>query len=444
MSSVALNNSVAGAASQPKAVQAGKNWVQNQPTVIKILKIALLIIGIGALFAAPFVATLIPVWAVLTLIGGGLVSLVASKVLYAKDEALKKSSSPTPESPASRQSPSPAALPPAPPKVAAPALPPASPQAAPVVPLVAAQQPPAPAALPPAPPRVAAPALPPAPPRAAPAQQPAAPAAHAPLSKEQLWNLLGQKTINNLPHLKIAAQLQGIGYLGPNEVNHRYVNVAYARDTAVTVRGKLYPANRVGEGIAVRKMIATQAPLPADFEAFWQMVFDKDGAIIDLTTPQDVNDGKADKYYPDLNQNPSEFGSVKVKCTKIEKKNFREFEVECGGVTKTIRRLRVTDVPDGTAPDLNVLRNILTTIKDNYPDQLVIHCSAGIGRTGIVIAGLTLEEAVANGTVTLANLDEKLTDLVAALRKQREPGFVSTDDQLELLRQYGRSLLGAN
>jgi protein tyrosine phosphatase len=251
-----------------------------------------------------------------------------------------------------------------------------------------------------------------------------------------LWGHLSQKT---------QAQLQGLEFLSAKDLNHRFLNIRCPKKTAVAIAGQYLHANTVGEGIAQRSFVASQAPLAQDYEIFWKAIFEGNPTIFDLTTIEDQTDGGVTKYYPDKLNEAMKYGSMSVKLIEVSGRTYTyQIENTETEVVKNIKRCHYADWKDLSAvslPKLHALVQEVETLSPNPKDLLWIHCRAGVGRTGSLITALVLKEKIKLGEINKENLDGSLMDIIVELRKQRGPAFVQQKEQLDLLRQYANSLL---
>lgn len=71
----------------------------------------------------------------------------------------------------------------------------------------------------------------------------------------------------------------------------------------------------------------------------------------------------------------------------------------------------------------------------------LVHCVAGIGRTGTLITGLILKQQIVEGKIQAGNLASSLEEIILDLRIQRGSDFVATISQFNFLIEYGEMLL---
>lgn len=252
------------------------------------------------------------------------------------------------------------------------------------------------------------------------------------LSSKKLWKKLEKKTDD---------AMKKVPYFTHGEVRNRFPTILCPKNTVVKIGEQPFHANWVGEGVMERKMIVAQSPLPEDSSLFWQTVFATDGGIVDLSTESDQKIGWVTKYYPEPDQEEMH-GAVRVKCIS-RNHNMREFEVESGGERKTIKRFRYPTLLD--ADVLVSLKGVVTITKELVEtprNPLIVVCPSGVACSAMIAVAFALEEQVANQTITKANLNEKLIDLIVHFRKERGESFIQTEGQLEIMRKYAKALLG--
>nr|XP_039258287.1 receptor-type tyrosine-protein phosphatase alpha-like [Styela clava] len=162
-----------------------------------------------------------------------------------------------------------------------------------------------------------------------------------------------------------------------------------------------------------RKYIATQGPLATTVDDFWQMIIEhKCYLIVMLTKEREDGKKKCEKYWPDKNKNQM-FGSVLVE--NIHEVNYGSFIKRSITVKSRNKGLDVTlnvyqyqflKWPDHGAPaTTSDLLRMHRAVMENYEEigkgsPIVVHCSAGAGRTGTLIGfDILLDESKSVGSI---------------------------------------------
>ncbi|KAJ8340776.1 hypothetical protein SKAU_G00330670 [Synaphobranchus kaupii] len=171
----------------------------------------------------------------------------------------------------------------------------------------------------------------------------------------------------------------------------------------------------------VKPYVACQGPLPHTCSQFWQVVWEQHAhVIVMLTTLTERGRPKCHQYWPD----PPEvraYGSLEV-CCHSEECNlayvFRELTVTNveKGEERAVAHLQYVAWPDhGVPEDSADFLDFVSFVRNKRSDAepLIVHCSAGIGRTGVLI---TMETAM-----ELIEKDQPVypLEIVRRLRDQR-------------------------
>jgi receptor-type tyrosine-protein phosphatase gamma len=188
-----------------------------------------------------------------------------------------------------------------------------------------------------------------------------------------------------------------------------------------------------------RSYIACQAPLPRTFSAFWLMIWEHNATtIVMLTRFIENGQSKADQYWPNLVGQRAEIASLVITCQKINVINqhliHRIFTLSSNrlspdGETRTINHFQYLGWPDrGRPKSTKTIRYLIREINKPNIGPIVVHCSAGVGRSGTFIAiNLYLQEIRFNQEISIQ-------DVVRHLRKQRM-FMVQTSEQYMFIHQ---------
>lgn len=144
------------------------------------------------------------------------------------------------------------------------------------------------------------------------------------------------------------------------------------------------------------RYIATQGPLQSTTEDFWQVVLEQRcNLIIMLTTIIEKGRAKCYKYWPGVGEVLTMQNAI-VKCTKEETDEsgsfiFRDFtiiDVKNNQESWIIKHMQYIAWPDHGVPDspqqfLRFTRSVREHRVADVP--VIVHCSAGIGRTGVLV-----------------------------------------------------------
>ncbi|XP_019364797.1 PREDICTED: tyrosine-protein phosphatase non-receptor type 3 isoform X2 [Gavialis gangeticus] len=197
----------------------------------------------------------------------------------------------------------------------------------------------------------------------------------------------------------------------------------------------------------VNRYIATQGPLPHTCAHFWQVVWDhRLTLIIMLTTLTERGRTKCHQYWPDPPE-IMEYGNFRVKCQSEDctiAYVFREMvltniETEQEHIVTHLQYVAWPDhgVPDDSTDFLEFVNCMRPKRVKNEP--VLVHCSAGIGRTGVLV---TMETALC---LIERNQPVYPLDIVRKMRDQRAM-MVQTSSQYKfvceaILRVYKEGLI---
>ncbi len=203
---------------------------------------------------------------------------------------------------------------------------------------------------------------------------------------------------------------------------NRYENIRPYQWNKVTAGGKYINASWLSSSLHKNKYIATQAPLPNTCHLFWQMIYEyKIPAIYMLTSFCEKGQVKANCYWPTMGTS-LKIGSIIITLTdyrryshcQLEKRTFSIYS-RPDNISHLVQHYHYTGWPDFAAPKNQAILNKVLDLMDRHYNNgpQVIHCSAGVGRTGTLIALHSYLLARGAGIVV------KMYDIVKSLRKER-------------------------
>ncbi|XP_076015969.1 receptor-type tyrosine-protein phosphatase R [Genypterus blacodes] len=138
--------------------------------------------------------------------------------------------------------------------------------------------------------------------------------------------------------------------------------------------------------------IATQGPMVNTVNCFWQMAWQAESPVIIMITKLKEKNEKCVLYWPEKR---GIYGKVEVLVSSIrecEHYTTRSLTLKCGNQTRELQHYWYTSWPDHKTPDsaLPLLQLIDAVEADRRMSTamgpVIVHCSAGIGRTGCFIA----------------------------------------------------------
>ncbi|XP_074549109.1 receptor-type tyrosine-protein phosphatase mu-like isoform X10 [Halichoeres trimaculatus] len=175
--------------------------------------------------------------------------------------------------------------------------------------------------------------------------------------------------------------------------------------------------------------IATQGPMQETVYDFWRMVWQENtAAIVMVTNLVEVGRVKCCKYWPDDTEIYGDMKVTLIETQLLSEYVIRTFAVEKRGVAeiREIRQFHFTGWPDHGVPlQATGLLGFIRRVKAKTPPTagpMVVHCSAGAGRTGcFIVIDIMLDMAEREGVVDIYNCVREL--------RARRVNMVQTEEQ---------------
>lgn len=173
-----------------------------------------------------------------------------------------------------------------------------------------------------------------------------------------------------------------------------------------------------------RKYIAAQGPRDETVDDFWRMIWEQKATVIVMVTRcEEGNRNKCAEYWPSVEEGTRAFRDIAVtvndhkRCPDyiIQKLSIAHKKEKATG--REVTHIQFTSWPDHGVPEdphlLLKLRRRVNAFSNFFSGPIVVHCSAGVGRTGTYIGiDAMLEGLEAEGKVNVY-------DYVVKLRRQR-------------------------
>ncbi|XP_053549781.1 receptor-type tyrosine-protein phosphatase C isoform X2 [Bombina bombina] len=215
-----------------------------------------------------------------------------------------------------------------------------------------------------------------------------------------------------------------------NQPKNRYVDILPYDDNRVILseihgdNGSDYiNASYINGFKEPKKYIAAQGPKDETMNDFWRMIWEQKSSIIVMVTRcEEGNRNKCAQYWPSLDEDTETFGDIIVKIT--DENIFPDYITRKLHVVhkrekseREVTHIQFTVWPDHGVPDepnlLLKLRRRVNALSNFFSGPIIVHCSAGVGRTGTYISiDAMLERLEAEGSVNVY-------DFVVQLRRQR-------------------------
>ncbi|XP_071497864.1 putative receptor-type tyrosine-protein phosphatase mosPTP-1 [Diadema antillarum] len=190
-----------------------------------------------------------------------------------------------------------------------------------------------------------------------------------------------------------------------NKPKNRYTNIVAYESSRVLLQpvpgvpdSEYINANYIDGFNRQKAYIATQGPLKSTFDDFWRLVWEQKSVVIVMITKlEERGRRKCDRYWP-AKGTPERYNEIEV--TLETKEKFASYTLRTfllkhrhkkhGKVPeRRVYHFHYTDWPDHGVPPytLPVLSFVQRSSAANPADAgpIIVHCSAGVGRTGTYI-----------------------------------------------------------
>ncbi|KAM6948833.1 receptor-type tyrosine-protein phosphatase S isoform 4-T4 [Aplochiton taeniatus] len=238
-----------------------------------------------------------------------------------------------------------------------------------------------------------------------------------------------------------------------NKFKNRLVNIMPYETTRVCLQpirgleGSDYVNGSYIDGYRQQRgYIATQGPLAETTEDYWRMLWEHNSTIVVMLTKlREMGREKCHQYWPAERSARYQYFVVDPMAEyNMPQYILREFKVTDArdGQSRTVRQFQFTDWPEQGVPKtgegfIDFIGQVHKTKEQFGQDgPITVHCSAGVGRTGVFITlSIVLERMRYEGAVDIFQT-------VKMLRTQR-PAMVQTEDEYQFCYQAALEYLGS-
>ena len=232
----------------------------------------------------------------------------------------------------------------------------------------------------------------------------------------------------------------------------RYSDIKPYKHNKISINnGKRYiNASPINIGKKEKYFISTQGPKPETIEDFWTMVYENNSSVIVMLC--NVTEGgriKCENYWekPQMkkfsveiqNEEKSKMHTIRTLKLKIKEKNEE----------RIINQIHFTAWPDHGIPDISdgkVFQDFCEINQkvdelNNKNNPMIVHCSAGVGRTGTFVSMYLLEKEINEQIKAKVEFIKfNIFNLVRKIKEMRMY-MVQSEIQYEFIYAYVKYLL---
>lgn len=241
-----------------------------------------------------------------------------------------------------------------------------------------------------------------------------------------------QRSFDALP-IRLGDSNSDVARLPENLPKNRYPNVVpYDSNRVKLPQGRYINASHVH--VMQKHWVVTQGPMKTTVQDFWEMIYSEGiDCVVMLTELMENARSKCTKYWPDVGAPLAlqerklivkNMGEMKVEKTVHDCRQFRIVKTDSSSAAvHNVTQFQFHGWPDfGVPGDLDDLLTFIGAYRKKGSDKTLVHCSAGIGRTGTFLLIYT-------GLVHKGKYDP--VAVLKELRSQR-PGMVERFEQFKL------------
>ncbi|XP_075932482.1 tyrosine-protein phosphatase non-receptor type 18 [Anarhichas minor] len=185
------------------------------------------------------------------------------------------------------------------------------------------------------------------------------------------------------------------------------------------------------------RYIASQGPLGSTLIDFWRMIWENNVKVIVMASREiEMGKKKCECYWSPVHQ-PASFGPFTV-CSQEETRPDEDMVVRVLTVSyqqnsRSLTQYQFLSWPDHDVPyEAAGVLDLLERVRESqgaHTSPLLVHCSAGCGRTGVICALDYIHDLLVTKQI---NTDFSIMQIVLNIRRQR-PSAVQTKEQYRFI-----------
>ena len=235
---------------------------------------------------------------------------------------------------------------------------------------------------------------------------------------------------------------------GPDGLN-RYSDITPFKDNRIKISTETgyINASPINIGQKQNLFIATQGPKENTIEDFWTMVWElKSKVIVMLCNLIENKKSKCENYWE------AKMNNFKVEVKKeIMHEMYCEREIQLINLSnkeeRTVYQIHYTQWPDKGVPEskdlpiFSEINELVDKLNNDTKEPIIVHCSAGAGRTGTFISMYLLEKEIVKQIKDNCSIIRfNIFNLVRKLKEMRI-SMVQTREQYQLIYKFVTGLL---
>uniref|UniRef100_A0A182Z141 protein-tyrosine-phosphatase n=1 Tax=Biomphalaria glabrata TaxID=6526 RepID=A0A182Z141_BIOGL len=205
-----------------------------------------------------------------------------------------------------------------------------------------------------------------------------------------------KKLSSRLPYTSNDAKKEG------NKAKNRYSNILPYDHSRVKLLFQMEDdetmdyinANYIPGYNSVREYIATQGPLKSTLSDFWRMLWEQNSHVIVMLSDLYENQKpKVELYWPENLGEPTRYDNFTVELTNFSQFNsiiIRTFRISKGTEVRKVVHFFIVwsdfDADLEVRDFLDLVQVVRMEASTKKSGPIIVHCSAGVGRTGTFIA----------------------------------------------------------